>query len=394
MSVALWLFGAVRLRIPAEERVAAMNLCLENSIPYRNFCYGEEGSVSFSVTPVTARRFRHLCRERGLSVEVIGASGIPFFLFSLRRRPGLALGLPLGLCLLFLSGFFVWDIEVTGNQTLTAGEVRELLEEASFGVGSFIPGVEIRDLENRVLMTSSELSWIAVNLSGTVARVQVIERRALPQSEEDASRPANLIAACDGQIEFLQLYRGAPVVTVGQAVKKGELLVSGIYDSGTVGFRYTRAAGEVMARTEHTYRIEIPLAKLEKHYEETACRSVTLHFFNFSWEIFKNTGNQSSSCDIIKKDKVFSWFGTRPLPFFLTVTSAQTYAEREIRRTPEEALEAAYAALEEELEARSGELRLLEKRITTEMNDTALVLTCTVSCIENIAVPSEFEIRE
>ena len=34
----------------------------------------------------------------------------------------------------------------------------------------------------------------------------------------------------------------------GQVVDKGDLLISGIYDSKTVGVRYTRAAGEIMAR--------------------------------------------------------------------------------------------------------------------------------------------------
>jgi similar to stage IV sporulation protein len=139
---------------------------------------------------------------------------------------------------------------------MTESEIRKELKAGGLFVGSYIPALHIGELENRVLLSSDTLSWITVNLDGTVARVQVIERTE-PQAGETGRLPANLVAGADGQIELIQLYRGNCLVKMGQAVKKGELLVSGIYESASVGLRYTRAAGQVLARTERVIRLEV-----------------------------------------------------------------------------------------------------------------------------------------
>ena len=90
------------------------------------------------------------------------------------------------------------------------------------------------------------------------------------------------------------------MVGIGQAVKKGELLVSGIYDSQTEGYRFTRAAGEVLARTERSFVAEIPFTQSVKQPKETKITEIRLNFFNFSLKIFKSTGNITDSCDIIE----------------------------------------------------------------------------------------------
>ena len=204
----------------------------------------------------------------------------------------------------------------------------------------------------------------------------------------------NLVAAADGQIETVELLRGNCVVTPGQAVKKGELLVSGIYDSNIVGYRFTRAAGRVLARTEHTFTVEIPLQDTQKIYEEPFCNQIFLNFFDFSLKIFKSTGNLPLTCDIIEEERSPLMWGRYPLPLSLSVTTVKPYTEQGFTRTPEEALELAYAELESRLMSLSDDAQLLRKDVTATITETSLILNCTVLCIENIAVQYEFEITE
>ncbi len=392
MSWVFALSGSVEVSVSAASRMAFLNLCLYHGIQYRNFRYREDGGVACRMAYLTAHRLRRLCAREGIEMVLSQPRGLPAFLFGLRRRAGLLAGSAVAICLLVLSSRFLWDIEITGNTQMTKEEIRSVLADCSFSVGSYLPDVKIRELENRVLLAAPDIAWIAINLQGTVAEVQVIERET--SEPTDTTKPANMIAAADGQIEFLQLYRGNAVVTVGQAVKKGELLISGIYDSATEGFRFTRAAGEVLARTEHTYRIEIPLTYEEKAYGEREYRSVSLHFFDFSSEFFKKTGNQSDTCDIIKNEIEFGWFGTRPVPLSLSVLYAEPYTMQTRTRSEEEAVELAYAELERELTELSARAELLQKEVRTEITADAVILHCRVKVIENIAVQSEFEIRD
>lgn len=397
MSLALFLRGSCMVAVPAPCRTAAMNLCMQMGLQYRDFCWCTDGSVRFHCTVSSARRFLAACRKRDIEAEIIAYQGLPKLLERISRRAGLVAGALLAVGIIVLSGLFVWDVQVSGNEHLTEEEVISELRESGFGVGSYLPKLHTREVENRVLMHSKSIGWLSINTRGTVAHVQIIERvRGAPgDGEEGASRkPANLVAMQDGQIEYLELYRGNAVVTVGQAVKAGELLVSGLYDSQTGSIRATRAAGRVMARTEHTIEIEIPLAYEEKVYSDPYLCGIELYFFDFSKKILKNCGNQDILCDIIEYKFNLSKVGSNRLPLSLTRLEAHPYSLEWRERTPEEALELAYIALSSRLSALAGEAELLQKQITTKIGEDSIVLVCQVSCIQDIAVQQEFEITE
>ena len=99
-------------------------------------------------------------------------------------------------------------------------------------------------------------------------------------------------------------------------------------------------------------------------------------------------------CEIIKEEKGITLFGVCPLPLSVTSVMRVPYTEETRTRTPEEALEAAYTALAQRLSAFSPEVQLLRKEIGTVLTDTSLILTCTVTCIEDIAVQQEFDVTE
>ena len=397
MSVALFFGGSCMVAVSALHRTAAMNLCMQMGLQYTHFRWCEDGSIQFSCTATSARRFLAACRKRDIEAEIVAHRGLPTVLMRLKDRAGLIVGAVLALTLIVLSGLFVWDVQVSGNVDMTEGEVIEELRKCGFGVGSYLPDLRVREIENRVLMASERIGWLSINTEGTVARVQLIEHISGSGEEENGAsgkRPANLVATRDGQIEYLELYRGNAVVTSGQAVKAGELLVSGLYDSITGSFRYTRAAGRVMARTERVLRVEIPLSYEEKIYEEPFLQEMELHFFNFSQKIFKNSGNSDVLCDIIKYNSHLGRLGRNRLPVSLSRTEVRPYHIEQRERTAEEALELCYEELSQELSSLSGEVQLLQKEIVTEVGERSVVLVCTLTCIENIAAVQEFEITQ
>lgn len=390
MNLPLFFFGSRRIQTDARHRTALLNLCLRHEISYVDFHCATDGSISFRASAVAARRLKHLCREAGLPLQILAGEGLPFFLWRYRARAGLLLGGLFAVALMILSGCFVWDIRITGNERMTDAEIRAELRACGLYPGSYIPNLHAGELENRVLIASEGLSWVSIYLDGTVATVQVIEH--IPTPEAPPTAPANLIAAMDGQIEILEIYRGNCVVKHGQAVRRGELLVSGLYDSNVLGFRYTRAAGRVYARTEQTFTVEIPLVYEEKVFEETKYGQITLKFFDFSLNIFKNSGNEDTTCDIIREEKSLDGIGLYGIPVGITVLHELPYSYRRTERTPEVALECAYAELDRRLASLSEEAQLLGKTIKTTFTDTSVILECTVQCLANIAVQSEFEI--
>ena len=224
MSMFLFLRGNCTVSVTAQHRTVAMNLCMQMHLQYTNFIWREDGGIQFDCFASDARRLVAACHKQGIEAEIVSYRGFPKFLKRLRSRTGLVVGAILAVALVVLSGLFVWDVQVSGNVELTDGEVIEALRVCGFGVGSYLPSLRVREIENRVLMASEDIGWLSINTEGTVARVQIIEHISGESGEGTSSskNPANLVALADGQIEYLELYRGNAVVTVGQAVKKGE----------------------------------------------------------------------------------------------------------------------------------------------------------------------------
>ena len=390
MNLFFKLVGYRRIYANRENCLLLLNLCMMREVSYTDFSTDEEGGISFYCSAHAAKRLLKLCQSRGVCIAETARGGLPHVLYRYRIRLGMCMGLLLGAFLLWFSGQFVWDVRIEGNETIGEGEVRALLAQSGIGLGSYIPSLNCSEIEVNVMLDSDRISWISIYLDGTVAMVQIRENR-MPPAEE-SKKPANLIAACDGEIELLEIYRGESVVRIGQLVRAGDLLVSGVSDSNVVGYRYTRAGGKVLARVEQSFFIEIPLTYERCVYEDEYVGEVVLNFFDFSLKIFKNSRNPNTSCDIIKGEKSILASIFSRLPFGITLSTVYPYQTETVARTYEEALTLAYAQLASQLGMLASDVQLLQKNVTTTLTDASLILDCTVVCVRDIAVQAEFEV--
>ncbi|MGQ9779345.1 MAG: sporulation protein YqfD [Bacillota bacterium] len=168
------------------------------------------------------RRLRPFLRRSHCRAEILRKRGLVFLRPRLRRRPGLVCGaLFFFLLLLFLANF-IWWVEIVGPRRLEAKTLYRTL--SSLGLH---PGVYRRKIDQEKLVKDLELllpaaAWVGVEVRGMVAVVRIVER-AVPSS----SAAADLVAARDGLITKLVVYRGTPVAAEGEVVRRGQVLVYG-----------------------------------------------------------------------------------------------------------------------------------------------------------------------
>ena len=131
MNIAYFFVGAVTAYADREQISALLDICMRNSITYSDLRPCGEG-YRFTVRYKEFSRFRSAARIECAEYEVREEWGIPAFLYRLRFRFGIPIGIILSAAMVILSGLFVWDIDVTGNEHLTSSDVRELLAAESF----------------------------------------------------------------------------------------------------------------------------------------------------------------------------------------------------------------------------------------------------------------------
>lgn len=389
VQLILLLLGSVTVSADYTYATEILNLCMYYGISFARIdTYADSISLRFRLSEFL--RFEKLAKQRGVEYAVIKRQGIPFILSRYKRRYGIAVGVLLATAAVAVAHSYVWSIEVEGNATLTSAEVRALLDEHGFSVGSRISDANTDRIENRIMIDSDRISWMSINIIGTVAKVQIREYNA-PSDKQNVTKPANLIASKAGIIEEVRLFRGNAVVAAGKYVEEGELLVSGLFDSERVGFRYTRAAGTVLARTEEEFYIEIPYEYEQKVYTGAQYYEKSLNFFDFSINISKNYGKNESFYDKIDIVEDFCFFGLKT-PLSWREVSYSEYELVSARRTDEQAQALAYAELERLLGDMANDRVILKKTIVPTVTKNGFALKCTVLSIEDIAKVSEFEV--
>ena len=115
-----------------------------------------------------------------------------------------------------------------------------------------------------------DLCWLAVNVRGCRAYVQVRERVRAPERVNE-SEPTNVIAAKAGLVTKVRALDGEKKVLPGTSVQQGQLLIAGVVDTGgtekpSVTTRFLAGKGEVWARTWYDLTVRVPLTYEEKVY--------------------------------------------------------------------------------------------------------------------------------
>ena len=387
----LFFCGAVRYTVALADAPLLLEILQEKDVLPKSLGKSEKsGKISFFLSRKHAQGFEDAARSRGLAflgeekgVHVLGKRFL--------RAPGMIVGVLLSFLLLAGARTVVWDIRITGNDGLDVARIEDDLAQIGLYRGVLLSELNADEIALSLRQNEERVGYAAVNIEGTVVHVQIRENEPVPAP--NVKNPANLVATRDGVITLPLIFEGECLVEQGEVVRAGQILAGGLVDTQNFGYRVTRAAGQVFARTVHTYRIEIPFAYEEKVYTGEKNYDFSLLFFHIAQKVFKNTGKNDIKCDIIEK---IEWMRTPTgalLPFGYRLITAYEYAWQPRVRTLQEARALAEVQLQEELAADAAGRTLLEKHVEWCVDGEGVALICTVVCEEDIARTLEFTLE-
>ena len=145
-------------------------------------------------------------------------------MYRLRRRRGLALGAVFFCLVLYLATSFVWFVRVTGVNRLSQGEILKLAEELDLRPGVWKRRLNLPELEEEMVRRHRGIAWAGLRVKGIVLEIEIVEH--IPPVEQDPA-PADLVAAKDGLIQRVVVVEGEAVVSAGDTVSQGDLLIRG-----------------------------------------------------------------------------------------------------------------------------------------------------------------------
>lgn len=203
------------------------------------------------------RSIRPLARGAGVKLRVIRKSGLPNLLFRYRDRVGVLIGACVFILSVFVMSLFIWSIDITGLDTVSQSDMQKVLREHGLYVGAFKPSLDYAKLSRDIMIERHEIGWMAVNVTGSYASVEVKEE-ALPPEVEDIDEPCNIKAKSDGVILRIEAAEGDTIVMEGSGVIEGQLIVSGVRTEERGTHRLVHANARILARTTRQASFSMP----------------------------------------------------------------------------------------------------------------------------------------
>lgn len=270
MNISLTLAGLVRIRITSAAVTEILRRINQLGIALYNISVPDELTLEVTIQNRHYKAVSMIVTQRGDQVTVVDKYGTYWKLLALKNRPLLIIGILLFVCLSFYLPTRIFFISVEGNQQLKTESILSAAETLGIHFGASRQEVRSEQVKNTLLAKIPELQWAGINTYGCVAVISVRERNetTLPIENNEIS---GIVAKCDGVISEITAYRGNVLCRVGQAVKEGDLLVSGYTDCGT-HIIATSAKAEIYAKTLHSVSSIMPLQRQyrkEVGHEET-----------------------------------------------------------------------------------------------------------------------------
>lgn len=393
MGLIRGLTGTVRVELTAADIPDTLLAITARGIPIYDVQTKGELTILLEVERRHYRELAALCARRGEKLRILKRKGFYWTGKRLMKRPLLLLGIGALLAgILYLPGR-IFFVRVEGNQTVPSNLILETAASTGIRFGASRREVRSERMKNELLEVMPQLQWAGVNTSGCVATISVRERTDTGEEAEAEYAVSSIVAACDGVIVSCTVTNGNGLCQPGQAVRKGQILISGYTDLGLT-IRATRAEGEVYARTRHLIRAVLPGLGMAKGEILDTGVQYSLLVGKKRINLWKDSGISDSSCDRMYEEYYVTLPGGFQLPVALV---RETRISRELVpacRTSAEAEQTLSRLAEEYLEGRMVSGQILDCRVSVLEAEGIWYLEGEYLCIEMIGRQRQEKIGE
>ncbi len=382
MGLINWLFGYLILEVTGKNTERFVNLCAHFGILIKN-AVKKEDALEIRVSRKAFIKMLKPKKRSGCRVKIIEKRGLPFLIKRWNKRKILLIGAFVFMVITGALNSFIWTIRIDGNEKITDEEIKIIANYCGLRQGVLKYKVDEKKFSENALKCEGRLSWIWPEIKGSVLYIHVREK-ATEEKPIDLKEPMDVIAKRSGRINSITVKRGFPLVSEGELVTKGQVLIS----SHKEGFTPVHAMGEIYA--SYWSEIEDKATTLKKVVtytgREKSYYSLKIGSFGMSFRFSGKAPFETFEKET--KEKGLKLFSEIPLPVFYGKTTYKETKVDLIKIPMEEAVSEKALLMEEEfLKNLEKNVEIKDKILKTEtLSEDETRIALVFECEEDIAL--------
>ena len=381
MGLFRWLKGLVYIEIVSADIPGLLTLISAKNIQIDRIMPQDEITFRGIVTRTDYQRLYQLTKYRGDKLTAIEDRGAYRKAKAMVKRPVLLSGLIFLLLSAWILPGRILFVQVKGNCDIPNKQILEAAENCGISIFSSRRKIRSEKVKNALLEEIPQLQWVGVNTAGCVATINVREKSVSNQPEVFTGKISSIIATRDGIIKECTVHSGNTLCQVGQAVKAGQILVSGYIDCG-IKIQGTRSDAEVYAQTLRDFQMISPVIYDKRVTTGKKNKKYSIIIGKKLIKLYNGSGISDASCVKIYDELKLTLPGGFQLPITLIQESIIEYDfyNSHIINECGWLEEAAVSYLQSDMIAG----QIIDHQIRTQVQEDVYILSGQFSCLEMI----------
>ena len=375
-----WLFGYVDFSFKDGFIDGFVDSCYQEKINVQDLKLSG-GVLMGKCLALELKRLKKPAEKCGGEIEITKKHGIIFPLLKLKDRWGLFCGALIFVCLISLLSGYIWDIEIIGNERIKSSEIISFLDENNLRRGVPWKSVDKDRIENLMMASFDDCAWVHINELGTSARIEINETA--PKPKITPKTITNVKAKKDGLIVKTSVLSGWQVARIGDSVTKGDLLISGIYESEIKqGNQFAHASGEYIAEVKEKVELTVARKQSYKDYKEER-EFKKLFFFGLEIPLYI-IPYETKNSELEIKSKYLT-LNSNDIPIGIINVRERRYIIKSRILSDSELNELVQSELESKLKSDFSEYEIKKKKLDVSIDAEEAKIKGYVICLEDIA---------
>ncbi len=347
-----WIRGILWVQISGTAPERFVNLCCNKKIYIWNLNQVEEG-YQFCILARNYKKLKPIARKTRIVPKIKRKKGLVFILHRYRKRLGFYAGFLICALLIYMMSLNIWEISILGGSKYTPQTMLKFLNEHQVYTGIQKKKVDCQEIEESIRLTYKDIGWVSAEIKGNRLIIKITETN-MPAPAKPAMEPSHIVATKNAIIKNIITRSGTPVVKIGDVVKKGDILISGINtimdDFGVVISKEPVVAdADIRCSSYYDYKDVFPMNYTYKNYSGNAKKGYYITLFDKKLFLY-NPSNSYDKYDIIVNEKTLHVSDSFYLPFRYGQIQTREYSEEKRKYTEEEAMSLAKKHLDRYLE--------------------------------------------
>lgn len=363
-----WLRGFLCLTIsgPAPERF--INLCCNKKIFIWNLKRIDEG-YQFYIIAKKYKSLKPIAKKTGIVPKIRRRIGFPFLMHRYRKRGGFFVGILICAILIYIMSLYIWDIGILGGSKYTPEAMIKFLNENDVYTGIRKKEVNCQEIEETIRLAYNDIGWVSAEIKGTRLIIKITETN-MPAPAKEAIAPSHIIATKNGIVKEIITRTGTPLVKIGDVIKKGDILVSGVLSikgdfDEILRLQPVVADADIVCSSYYDYDEKFRLDYVDQIFTSKAKKGYFISFFEKKLFLY-NPRNSYDKYDIIVNENTLRITNSFYLPIRYGTIMTREFNEENKKYLEEEAISIAQTRLNRYFE------QLMEKGVIINDNNVTI----------------------